>query len=171
MNEADRKARNEAMLAQCNRVAAARFRLLLSFIEHEGHRPRINEGDAWRSPAEQAAAVASGHSTVPWGMHNATTPDGKPDSLAIDLVDDDSPLVPRARFLQRVNEVAPRFGLLTGILWSKKAHPLTEVEKARIWNAVATGDWSEVHRIGFDPLHVQVAGLTIDEAKAGRRPV
>ncbi len=170
MNDAARRARNDAMLAQMHPVARARMRQLLTQLESEGWRPRSQQ--TWRSPIEQHQAFVSGHSDVEYGLHNCTTPVGLPDALADDLVDDDSPLSPQMLFIQRVNELVGRYNLMTGILWSsrKAKRPLTDIEKARIMNACSTGDWTLVKRIGFDPLHVQVKGISTLEAKAGMRP-
>lgn len=171
MNEEARKKRNAAMLELCNPVFRVGVRHLLDHLESWGLRPRINEGDSWRSLEAEARAQASGNSGVTWGMHNAMTIDGRPDALAVDLTDDDSPLAPRAVFLHRVNEAVGSLGLMTGILWGHpKGRRLTQEEKDLIIAACKTGDWSHVERIGFDPLHIQPAGLSLSDARAGKRP-
>lgn len=171
MNEAARRARNVEMLRQCWPPFAAKVGQAIHVLEGEGHRPRINEGGAWRDPVAQATAYHSGNSDLLWGLHNATGVDGAKESLAVDLIDDDSPAVPRPRFVRRVNEIVGAFGLMTGILWSnRKGTKLTDAEKAAIAAACKSGDWSKVERIGYDPLHIQPAGLSVADAKAGKRP-
>jgi hypothetical protein len=172
MNDIARLARNDAMLAQCWPGFATQLRPVLLQLGTEKWRPRVQQ--AWRSPAEQLLDVAKGVSTVSYGFHNVTGASGGPESLAIDLVDDDSPLSARWRFICRVNELVARAGLMTGILWTPRGGtPLTQVEIARIGNAIATGDWAKVKRsrIGFDSLHVQPVGLKPREAQAGKRPL
>lgn len=172
MNETKRLARNALRLTECWPPFGDKIRLILSVLEQESRRPRVQE--AWRSPRDQAENVRREVSTVLFGFHNVTGPGGRPEALAVDLVDDDHPLSAPWNFICRVNELATKVGLMTGILWSQKGDrfPLTEVEKARITNATHTGDWSLVkpHRIGFDPLHIQPVGLKPREAQAGRRP-
>lgn len=169
MIEAARRSRNAARLLECHPGFRAPLAQLIKALERESWRPRIQ--DAWRDPVAQRKAYESGRSDLLWGMHNATSPTGVKESLAVDLLDDDAPLAPRTRYVQRLNELVRRFGLVTGILWSgRKGTKLTQVEKARIVNACSTGDWSEVGRIGYDPLHVQFGGLTVQQAMSGARP-
>lgn len=172
MTDADRHARNALLLAQCWPPFGSKVGVIISRMESERWRPRVQQ--AWRSPTEQAEDVRKGVSTVTFGFHNVTGAGGKPESLAVDLVDDDAPLAAQWGFITRANELAARLGLMTGILWGKKCdrYPLTDVEKARIGNAISTGDWTLVrpNRIGFDSLHIQPVGLTPREAQAGKRP-
>lgn len=171
MNEEARRARNVEMLRQCWPPFAALISRLIFALEQEALRPRINEGGAWRDPVAQAKAYYSGKSDLLWGFHNATGRNGEKEALAVDLIDDDSPAVPRPRFVHRVNEIIGAFGLMTGILWSnRKGIRLTEAEKAAIVAACKSGDWSGVERIGYDPLHIQPIGLSVADAKAGKRP-
>jgi len=172
VTDADRQERNALLLAQCWPPFADKVAVIISRMESERWRPRVQQ--AWRSPAEQAEDVRKGVSTVLFGFHNVTAAGGKPESLAVDLVDDDAPLAAQWGFITRANELAARLGLMTGILWGKKGDrfPLSEVEKARIVNATSTGDWSLVkpQRVGFDALHIQPVGLKPREAQAGKRP-
>lgn len=172
MTDADRQERNAILLAQCWPPFGSKVGVIVSIMEQEGRRPRVQQ--AWRSPAEQAEDVRREVSTVLFGFHNVTAAGGKPESLAVDLVDDDHPLAAPWDFIRRVNELVTKAGLMTGILWNRKGDrfPLTEVEKARILNATHTGDWSLVkpQRVGFDALHIQPVGLKPREAQAGKRP-
>ncbi len=171
MKEPARRARNIEMLRQCWPPFAAKIGQVIHAMEQVGMRPRINEGGAWRDPVAQAAAYHSGHSDLLWGLHNATGVKGEKEALAVDLIDDDSPAVPRPLFVHRVNEIVGAFGLMTGILWSsRKGARLSDAEKAAIVAACKSGDWSGVERIGYDPLHIQPVGLSIADAKAGKRP-
>ena len=172
MTDAARHERNALLLAQCWPPFGDKVSVIISRMESERWRPRVQQ--AWRSTTEQAEDVRKGVSDVLFGFHNVTGAGGHPESLAVDLVDDDAPLAAQWGFITRANELAWRLGLMTGILWRKKGarYPLIDVELARINNAIATGDWALVkpNRIGFDPLHIQPAGLTPREAQAGKRP-
>ena len=170
MNEAARRARNVEMLRQCWPAFGALVGRVIHTLEQEGLRPRINEGGAWRDPVAQATAYHSGHSDLLWGLHNATGLKGEKQALAVDLIDDDSPSVPRPRFVHRVNEIVGAFGLMTGVLWSsRRGARLSDADKAAIVAACKSGDWSDVQRIGYDPLHIQPIGLSVADAKAGKR--
>lgn len=170
MTDPARRQRNAGRLAECHPAFRKRLAALIAQLESEGHRPRIQ--DAWRDPIAQEHAYHAGNSDLLWGFHNATSETGEKEALAADVLDDMSPLSPRDLYLHRLNELAPRYGLMTGILWSgRRGHRLSVEEKARITNAVHTGDWTTVERIGYDPLHVQVADVSVADAKAGVRPV
>lgn len=172
MTDPDRHERNALLLAECWPPFGDMVGVIVSMMESERWRPRVQQ--AWRSPAEQAEDVRKGVSTVLFGFHNVTGAGGHPESLAVDLVDDDAPLAAQWGFITRANELAGRIGLMTGILWSRASdrYPLSDVEKARITNAIATGDWTLLKpgRIGFDSLHIQPVGIKPREAQAGKRP-
>ena len=94
MNDHDRHERNALLLAQCWPPFGDKVGVILSRMESERWRPRVQQ--AWRSPAEQADDVRKKVSTILFGFHNVTGSGGKPESLAVDLVDDDAPLAAQA---------------------------------------------------------------------------
>lgn len=163
MNEAARKERNRVRLAECFPAYAARLQAVIRAMESQGFRPRIQ--DAHRSIADQRKAVEGGFSTVLFGFHNVTGKDGKPESLAVDLLDDDKPLTPGREYLIRLAATAEAQGLQTGIFFGLP-NPL----RRGLSVAIANLDFNRAIKIGFDPTHVEVKGISISEARAGKRP-
>jgi hypothetical protein len=86
MNDARRTKQNQDMLLKIDRSIRPAVAAVLKDLEKQGQRPLI-DGGVWRSPAEQLEKFKHGFSKVRWGFHCATTKDGKPDSLAADIVD------------------------------------------------------------------------------------
>jgi hypothetical protein len=164
MKEPARLARNAQRLTQMDPGTAAAVRRVLGRLEARGFRPRIQEG--WRSPARQLELFHSGFSQVRFGFHNVVGPGGVPQALACDVLDDDAPLAPRRRYLLALAVAARAERLETGIAWSLSA-PL----RAGVEAAIAAGDIDRPVKVGWDPTHVQPTGLTIAQARAGRRPV
>lgn len=56
-------------------------------------------------------------------------------------------------------------GLQTGILWGLPARLAAGVE-----GALASGDLAAAVKVGWDPTHTEMTGLTIAAVKAGARP-
>lgn len=163
MTDEARAIRNTSMLRQCHPWFRTALSMTLAHLQALGFRPRIQ--CAWRSQAEQAAAHASGHSELAWGFHNATTLDGQPDALAADVLDDDAPLNPTRSYLLALARNARANGLETGILWGLPLgirHAFDEVIRQ------PGKDWPG--KVGWDPTHVQVGGLSLHDAQAGVRP-
>ena len=156
MIERARKTRNAKMLAQIDPSERPRFRALLDSLEGRGLRPRAQQ--AFRSPKDQDRAFASGASTLRGGQsyHNRTQEGGLPASLALDVVDDDSPLSPSIEFLADFAIAAFRQGLSTGIHWG-----LSGPQRGAILDAVSLGaELSLIQLIhlggrGWDPLHAE----------------
>lgn len=164
MKEPDRIARNKARLAECYPAFRAKVERVIALMEELGFRPRIQDG--WRSPADQLKAYTTGHSKLRYGFHNVTSATGKPESLAVDMLDDNSPLASRLNYLVALAAVAARVGgIQTGILWGLPAHLRIAVNKA-----VATSVYDPRLKLGWDPTHLEPLGLTVSEARAGKRP-
>jgi hypothetical protein len=142
MTEGARKARNRTKLTELNQWLRPKVAAIVSDLEGHGWRPRIQQG--WRSPEEQRRLKREGRSRVAWGFHNATTPYGLPDALAVDVVNDDNPYSEPALFAEHLERSAKAHWLMTGRRW----------------------------RTLHDPWHVQPRPetLTIAQARAGRRP-
>lgn len=166
MTHTQRAARNLSRLADdCHPVFAARVRRLISQLEAAGLRPRIQ--DAWRSPKAQLAAYQAGTSTLKWGLHCATNPDGDPAALAVDLLDDRAPLAPGTAYLLRLAATAEACGLRTGIRWGLPASLRRAIDVA-----IAHGAWSTALKVGWDPCHIEPADCpSISAARAGWRPM
>jgi hypothetical protein len=163
MTEAARVARNTQRQTELFPTFGTRIAKVIAQLEAEGVRPRIQ--DAWRSPEDQRQAFEAGHSKLLFGFHNVTSTIGKPESLAVDLLDDNNPLNPRRPYLLRLAAAAERQKLVTGIRWG-----LPVALRRAIDEAIATQDWDAPLKIGWDPAHVEPTGITVAQARAGARP-
>jgi len=163
MKEADRLARNTRRLTELFDPMAPVVRRVLDRMEDQKFRPRVQS--AWRSKEDQLLAFQRGTSGVKFGFHNVTAAGGAKESLACDVLDDDHPLGPPTRYLLALAIAARAEGLETGILWTLKPPLAAGVEAA-----IADHDIDRPVKIGFDPTHIQPVGITIAQAKAGKRP-
>jgi len=132
-------------------------------MESQGIRPRIQE--AWRSPADQLAAFNSGHSKLKFGFHNVIASDGSPEALAVDLLDDDAPLKPSRTYIMKLAAAAQKQGLASGVFFD-----LPAILRQGLQEAIDQGNYSAPVKLGWDPCHIQVSGITPTEAKNGKRP-
>ncbi len=163
MKEEARKQRNKEKLAECFPTFAKRVGAVLKEMERRGFRPRIQEG--WRSPVDQLRAFESGHSKLKFGFHNVTGPKGEKQSLGVDVLDDNNPLNPGRRYLLNLADCARAQGLVTGILWGLPQHLADGVDKA-----IQDRQFNADVKIGWDPTHIEPTGVTVSEAKDGKRP-
>jgi hypothetical protein len=163
MNEDARKARNKQRLGECFPAFAQRVQAVIRDLEAERFRPRIQ--DAHRSIEDQLLAFKNGTSQVKFGFHNVTGSNGKPEALAVDLLDDDHPLSPTRKYLIRLAGIAEVHGLQTGIFFGLPATLRKGLRKA-----IEDLNFSGSVKIGFDPTHLEVTGISIEEAKDGKRP-
>jgi hypothetical protein len=164
VKEPDRIARNKSRLAELHPAFRVKVENVIALLEAQGFRPRIQ--DAWRSPADQMKAFKSGRSKVSWGFHNATSPAGKKEALAVDMLDDDNPLASSHRYLLALAHAAAKVGgLRTGILWGVPAGLKPATEKAYL-----SGTFDAKVKIGWDPTHLEPTGLSVAAARAGKRP-
>ena len=164
MLEPARLKRNSDKLAELYAPFAAQIKKVISDLEATGIRPRIQE--AFRSPEDQLKAFNTGASKLKFGFHNIEATDGKSQSLAVDLLDDDHPVTPPTRYLLQVAKVARQRGLETGILWGLPASL-----QAGVNSAIAASDFGAKLKVGWDPTHIQPTGITVEDARAGKRPV
>ena len=163
MNEADRKQRNQQRLTECFPKFAQRVAAVIKDMEALGFRPRIQDGH--RTIADQLIAFNNGFSKTKFGFHNITGANGKPESLAVDLLDDDKPLSPSRKYIILLAGVAQKHGLHSGIFFSLPASLRQGLSKA-----IEEQNFSPAIKIGFDPTHIEATGLSVAEAKAGKRP-
>lgn len=164
MTEAARQARNTAKMAECWPAFGAKVKAVISDLESHGLKPRIQE--AWRSRARQAVLFAMRRTKVLYSYHNVTGANGKPEALAVDIIDDDDPTgkYPH-RFALMLASSARSHGLQSGIRWG-----LTPLEVSRVDDVISRKLWDARPSLGWDSLHVQVTGPSLKEAKAGKRP-
>ncbi|WP_395144903.1 hypothetical protein [Armatimonas sp.] len=163
MTDEQRKHNNAQKLTECNPILRRKVAAIIADLEGHGWRPRIQE--AWRSPARQKQLLDDGFTKVRWGMHNAVTEDGKPDSLAVDILDDDQPNKESSKFLLMLASSAKAHGCVTGIDWG-----LAQEDRDTIRSAVAGRDFDATIEVGWDPCHVQIGGISVQEARNGARP-
>lgn len=163
MRESARIARNQQQLTTCYPWFAQRVARLLEVLEAAGERPRVQE--AWRSPSEQIALFQAGRSKLRYGFHNVTGAHGTKEALAVDLLDDAHPLMPPVAYLIRLAHYAMPLRLTTGLAWG-----LPTRVAATVLAAARAGDVKYAGPVGWDPCHVQVAGLTPTQVRQGARP-
>lgn len=163
MNEADRLQHNQRKLQELYPGFRARIEAVLKEIERSGYRPRVQA--AWRSPAEQLEAYRRGTSKVQYGFHNVTGAGGEKESLAADIWDDDRLEKVKVDFMLHLAAAAEANGLITGIRWD-----LADEDSVLIDIALQNKNWGAKIRVGWDPLHVEPVGITIQDAKDGKRP-
>jgi hypothetical protein len=163
MNETARKERNRERLEECFPAFAQRVEAVIHDLEEEGFRPRIQ--DAHRTIEDQLLAFQKGNSRVKFGFHNVTGANNKPEALAVDLIDDDHPLDSPRKYLIRLAGIAKAHGVQTGIFFG-----LPPTLRKGLRQAIDDLNFTTNIKIGFDPTHVEVMGISIAEAKAGKRP-
>ena len=162
MNEVDRIAYNKNKLQELYPVFRAKIEAVIRVMEQAGYRPRVQVG--WRSPADQLDAYRRGTSRVQFGFHNVTGITGVKESLAADIWDDDRLEQVKVDFMLHLAAAAQAQGLTTGIRWELK-----DEDSVLIDIALQNENWDARIRVGFDPLHVEPTGITIQEAKDGKR--
>jgi hypothetical protein len=163
MTETARKERNRQRLSECFPAFARDVALVIKRLETQGFRPRIQ--DAHRSIEDQLKAFKNGFSKVRFGFHNITGDDGTPESLAVDLLDDNRPLNPSREYLIRLAAGASQSNLQTGAFFG-----LPKALRTGLQRAIDNLDFNPSVKIGFDPTHLEVTGITIDQAREGTRP-
>lgn len=163
MTEPRRFKRNEERLKELFPTFAARVKRVIEDLEAAGGRPRIQ--DAYRSPEDQLKAFTSGNSKLKFGFHNVTGPAGEKESLAVDMLDDDAPGKPSTEYLLKLAAAARKHGLISGVLWG-----LSEPCRRAVNDAIEVKNFKAAVKVGWDPTHLEPAGITVAEAKAGKRP-
>ena len=163
MTEVDRTARNAEKRAQLYPSFAKRVAKVISALEADGVRPRIQ--DAYRSPADQLIAFNKGNSKLKFGFHSVSGDGGKPEALAVDLLDDDNPLNMGTAYFLRVAVAAEKNGLISGIRFGLPAGLREGIDAA-----IASKNYAATVKVGWDPTHIEPTGITLTEARGGKRP-
>jgi hypothetical protein len=101
-----------------------------------------------------------------FGFHNVTGPNGEKESLAVDMLDDDSPLNISTSYLLKLAHFSEKNGLSTGIRWGLPKNLRTAIDEA-----IFAENWSAAVKVGWDPTHVEPVGITVTEARNGKRPL
>jgi hypothetical protein len=163
MLEADRKLRNQNMLQEMYPYFRTRVAALLQEMESYGYRPRIQE--AWRSVETQMSYYRQGLTKLQYSFHTVTGANGTKEALAADILDDDRPDGVKLPYIIHLAAAAKNNGLTTGAYFDLAPDKVVALDAA-----IAAKNWSAPVYIGWDPLHVQITGMTPDDAKAGKRP-
>ena len=163
MLEAARTLNNKNKLQELYPDFRVRIEAILKELELAGYRPRIQA--AWRSQADQMDAYRRGASKVQFGFHNVTGLGGTKEALAVDILDDDRPTTLNVDFALHLADAAEAIGLTTGIRWD-----LSDDSSVLIDIALRNKHWDAKINVGWDPYHVEPVGVTIAEAKSGKRP-
>lgn len=159
-----RKTLNAARLLKLNPAMRRKVAAIIADLEAHGYQPLI-DAQVWRSPAQQAKLKAQGRSKVSYSFHNCTTRAGLPDSLAADITDARYGWESPKAFWLTLAAAAQAHGCTTGIYWG-----LSVDKRIKIRKAIARRDFNALVELGWDTAHVEPSGLTLDEAKAGKRP-
>jgi hypothetical protein len=161
--EETRRQQNAQRLQKISPTIRPAVALVIADMEADGHRPLIHE-NVHRTIAEQLQMVRRGVSKTRYSYHNATTPDGRPDSLAADIVDADQLWNVERRFWMDLCRHALARGLRSGYFFG-----LTLKEKQALLGACERRDYGAKLRTGWDAAHVQTARVTIEQARQGLR--
>lgn len=145
------------------RVAA-----VLETLERLGWQPIIATG--WRSPAQQLKEYREGDSKLKWGLHCATGKNGKPESLAADIVDARYLWGGPTAFWLDLYRVARAQGLVSGAEWGLNGAQRATLKTKAAEAARSNGEMRV--RVGWDPAHVQAVSTKVPAAlvRAGWRP-
>lgn len=148
MKEADRKKRNEDWLSKLYPTFRTGLKKANVLLESSRIRPRIQDG--WRSPADQKKVYASGHSKLLFGFQNVSAKGGTPEALAVNLLEDDSPLSPSRIYLLQLAAASEKAGLITGISWGVPRKLVKAIDQA------ITAKYCNTYvKVGWDTTHVQ----------------
>lgn len=115
MTEHERTSRNNAKLLEVHPKLRPKVAAILRDLEGHKYRPRIQ--CAFRSVIEQRRAFNEGHSQLRWGFHCAMSAGGGPQALAVDILDDNAPLKPSARFIDCLRRSAESHGMDAPFDW------------------------------------------------------
>jgi hypothetical protein len=165
MTAQERHALNHTRLQLINPRLRIKVAAVLSDLEGHGDCPLIAL-NVWRSKAQQLQLYRAGKSKVTFSYHNCSTPAGAPDSLAADITDARWGWDSTLGFWLRLAASAQAHRMESGIYWGLKA-----AQRAAISNAISTRNWTpgNISR-GWDPAHIQVAGISLLRARLGARP-
>lgn len=168
MTEETRKRLNEERLLKIDASIRTQVRAVLATLEYYGHKPLI-DGDVWRDPKVQLALFRRGVSKLTWGFHCATTKQGRPASLAADIVDANRRWEASQAFWLCLGYAAKAQGLGWGGYWGLPANVRKGLDTAL--ETVKTKEPLPSMRVqfGWDRAHVETRRVTVAEARAGKR--
>jgi len=166
-SEQIRKRDNATRLEKINPALRPKVGAILADLEEHKYQPLIDSG-VWRSPSQQAAKVAAGVSKTQFSFHTATTKDGKPDALAADITNKPwgwKSTKENRVFWLKLASSAQAHGMTTGIYWG-----LSQANRDKLRAAIKARNWNYTGPLGWDTAHAEVVGISIMQAKVGKRP-
>lgn len=164
MTNEQRKIANAQRLQKIYPTLRPKIAAIISDLEGKGWQPVI-DGQVYRTPAQQARLKAEGKSKVSYSFHTVTGPNGEPQSLAADIVDIRYAWNAPSRYWLQLASSAEAHGMQTGIRWG-----LSTPKRAIINALIRSKDWSAKYALGWDAAHTEVVGISLAQAKAGKRP-
>jgi hypothetical protein len=168
MTEAQRNSLNQQRLQKISPTIRNQVARCLATLEHYGHRPLIAR-EVYRTPQKQLELYRTGRSKANWGYHCATTPDGKPDSLAADIIDCEKGWNASREFWATLGYAAYHNGLGWGGLWIKETRVRQATADYVSQKQNAGQQVPDRLRFGWDAAHVETKRVTISEAARGLR--
>lgn len=166
MTEEQRKKLNGERLLKVDTSIRSKVASVLATLEHYGHRPLI-AAEVWRDPALQLSMYRRGVSKVRWGFHCATR-DGKPASLAADIIDAEKGWSATPAFWLTLGYAANAQRLGWGGYWGLPASMRRALEET-VRSPIDPTEKGERVKFGWDVSHVETSAVTIAEARAGKR--
>jgi hypothetical protein len=164
MTTEQRRALNNERVQKIYPTLRPKILAIIRDLEGKGWQPII-DAQVYRTPQQQARLKAEKKSTVSYSFHTVTGPKGQPESLAADIVDVRYQWnAPSAYWLQLASS-AEAHGMTTGIRWG-----LSTPKRSIINALIRAKNWSAKYAMGWDAAHVEVKGITLAQAKAGKRP-
>lgn len=155
---------NEDRLLKVYHTMRPKFLAIIKDLEGKGWEPII-DAQVHRTPAQQAELKRKGNSSVSYSYHTVTGRNGEPESLAIDLTDArygwDSP----PDYWLQLASSAESHGCETGIRWGLKTP-----QRLIINTLIKLKKWKGSYARGWDAAHVQPKGISLGQARAGKRP-
>lgn len=163
MTDEKRAALNAERLLLVDETIRRQVGNVLATLEFYGFRPLIAK-EVWRDPAVQLAMYKRGVSKLKWGFH-CFTRGGRPASLAADIIDAQKAWNASREFWVILGYAAKAQHLGWGAYWGLTPALKTGLEQA--FEVVKSGGKVPGSvKLGWDPAHVQVAGITVAQARA-----
>lgn len=147
---------------------------------HKLGQPAVIHKDVWRSPELQELKFKQGVSKARWGYHCATR-NGKPASLACDIVHAEYLWFEKNHAVSKIDEYywlclghcAREVGLDWGGVWFRDWPNQSALDKIKFIESRAdsldVSGLETTRHFGWDVAHVEVKGVSSEEARLGWR--
>lgn len=148
MTEKARELINRRQLTECHPAFQVKVWAILSDLSSHGWLPYV--ADAWRSPAEQERKYRERTSKVLYSFHNATSHDGNPESLAVDVVDAQWGWRSPKKFWLMLAASAEAHGCASGLYFG-----LDVADRQTLRRVLQSRQFDDESEWGWDKAHVQ----------------